>query len=88
MALWMQIALWVFAGVFGLWIMVTALRGGRPLRSLLSSAAQGMCALGLVNVLGTFTSVSLGFGWLATGAGLALGIPGVIGVLILNIIFH
>ena len=88
MTLWVQIALWLFAGVFLLWILVALLRGERPLRTLLTSAAQGMCALGLVNVLGTFTGVSIGFSWLSTGAGLILGIPGVIGVLMLNIVFR
>ena len=86
MALWLQILLWGLAGIFGVWLLVSAVRGGKPVRTLLSSATQGLCALGLVNVLGTFTGVSVGFSWLATGAGLALGIPGVIGMLLLNIV--
>lgn len=86
MPLWLQIILWALAGIFGVWLLIATLRSGRPIRSLLSSATQGLCALGLVNLLGTFTGVSLGFSWLATGAGLTLGIPGVIGVLLLNIV--
>lgn len=88
MALWLQIALLALAGIFGLWLLVAVLRSGKPIRTLLSSAMQGLCALGLVNVLGAFTGVSLGFSWLTTGAGLMLGIPGVIGMLVLNIVFR
>ncbi len=86
MALWLQIVLWALAGIFGICLLVSAVRGGKPIRTLLSSATQGLCALGLVNLLGTFTGVSIGFSWLATGAGLILGIPGVIGMLLLNVV--
>ena len=85
--MWLSISLWVLAGLLGFSVLVAAWRGGRPVRSLISSGAQGLCALGLVNLLGGFTGVSLGAGWLATGISFALGIPGVIGTLVIKAIF-
>lgn len=46
-----------------------------------------MGALCSVNVTAGMTGVSLGFGWLSGGTALFLGVPGVIGLLILNAIF-
>ncbi len=86
MAEGIQIALWSVAALFTLWLLVTAVRNGHPIRRLLSSGTQGLCAIGLVNVLGTFTGVSLGFSWLSIGIAMTLGIPGVIGLTLLDII--
>ncbi len=83
---WLRIGLIVLGCVVGLLVLVAALRSHRPLRSLLSSGVQGLCALGLVNLLGSFTQVSLGISWLSAGASFALGIPGVIGLLLLKMI--
>ena len=87
MALWMQIALWILGGSIALAVLVAAVRTGKPLRRLTASGVQGLCALGLVNVLGAFTGVSLGVSWLSAGTCLALGIPGAIGLLLLKVIF-
>lgn len=86
MAMWMQILLWVLLGVFGLWVLVAAARSGRPVRGLVTSGTQGLCALGLVNLFGTFTGVSLGVSWLAAGAAVGFGMPGVIALLVLKIL--
>ncbi len=86
--MWLTISLWVLAGLLGLFVLVAAGRSGRPVRTLLSSGAQGLCALGLVNLLGGLTGVSLGAGWMAAGVGFALGIPGVIGMLVVKAIFR
>ncbi len=85
--MWLDIALWSAAGIAGLCLMVAAIKSRRPVRSLLSSGTQGLCALGLVNLLGGLTGVSLGTGWLAVGAGFFLGIPGVIALLVLRALF-
>ena len=87
MSTWLTISLWTLAGVMGLFVLIGAARNGRPVRSLLSSGTQGLCALGLVNLLSGFTGVALGAGWLAAGVSFALGIPGVIGLLVVKAIF-
>lgn len=88
MALWMKIALGALATGICLLLLWAAARSGKPLRSLLSSGIQGLCALGLVNFSAAFTGVSLGVSWLSAGAGVLLGIPGVITLLLLKSIFQ
>ncbi len=87
MSLWLQVGLIVLAVGVGLAVLIVALRSRHPLRGLLSSGVQGLCALGLVNLLGGFTQVSLGVSWLSVGAGWLLGIPGVVSLLLLKLIF-
>lgn len=60
----------------------------KPLRRFITSAVQGLCALGLVNALGGITGVSLGFSWLIMGMSTVLGMPGVIGALTLSTIMN
>lgn len=86
MALWMQIALWILGGSIALAVLMAAVRTGKPLRRLTASGVQGLCALGLVDVLGAFTGVSLGFSWFTTGVSAVLGIPGVVCLLLLRVI--
>ena len=87
MSLWLRVALIVLASGVGLAVLVATLRSRRPVRGLLSSGMQGLCALGLVNLLGGFTQVSLGLSWLAVGSSFVLGIPGVVTLLLLRLIF-
>ena len=46
-----------------------------------------MTALLMVNVTAAFTGVSLGFGWLSGGVATLLGVPGVVGLLLMNALF-
>ncbi|MBQ1210377.1 MAG: pro-sigmaK processing inhibitor BofA family protein [Clostridia bacterium] len=62
-------------------------REGKPLRRLLSTALQGLCALAAVNVAGVFTGVTLGLGWLTGGVAMLLGLPGVAGLLLMRLLF-
>lgn len=48
---------------------------------------QGACALAAVNVTGMFTGVSLGLNLFTAGVCGALGIPGVVTLLFLRVIF-
>lgn len=63
-------------------------RTGKPVRSLAGSGIQGICALAAVNVAGAFTSVSLGLNLFSGLVCLVLGIPGVIGLLLLKLLFN
>lgn len=87
MSLWLTIGLWCLAGGMGLWLLVTMIRSGRPIRQLLGGALQGACALAAVNVTGMFTGVSLGLNLFTAGVCGALGIPGVVTLLFLRVIF-
>jgi pro-sigmaK processing inhibitor BofA len=88
MSLWLQIL--VYAVGIGLVIaVITALfRTKKPIRALVGSGAQGVCALAAVNILGTFTGVSLGLNVFTGLCCAVLGIPGVISLLVLKIIMN
>lgn len=57
------------------------------LRRWMRSGAWGLASLCAVNVSAVVTGVSLGFGWLSGGVAAVLGVPGVIGLLLLNAFF-
>ena len=82
-----KILLWCVAVIGGLGILIGAIKTKRPIRSLLGSALQGACALAAVNVTGMFTGVSLGLNLLSGIACVAAGVPGVITLLLLRLIF-
>ncbi len=88
MSLWLQILLWVIAAVIAVAVMVALFKTKRPVRSLVGSGAQGICALAAVNIAGAFTGVSIGLN-LFTGVGcIVLGIPGVVAMLVLKLIMN
>ena len=82
-----QILLWCIAIGGGIALLIGAFKTGRPVRTLLGSALQGASALAAVNVTGMFTGVSLGLNALSGIACAALGVPGVITLLLLKLIF-
>ncbi len=86
MALWLKVALSIVGGGVAVAVLATAIHTGKPLRRLLLSAVQGLCALGAVDVLGGFTGVSLGLSWFSVGVCGVLGAPGVVGLLLLKLL--
>ena len=62
-------------------------RGVQYVRNVLKSCVWGMASLLLVNLSAVFTGISLGFGWLSGGTAALLGVPGVVGLLVLNALF-
>ncbi len=82
------ILLWCVAAGVGIAVLIGAVKTGRPVRALLGSALQGASALAAVNVTGMFTGVSLGLNALSGIACAALGVPGVITLLLLKLIFE
>lgn len=56
----------------------------RWLKNAWRSARAGWGGLLLVHLLGGFTGVSLGFSWLCLGAATLLGFPGVILLVLLD----
>ena len=84
---WVQGILWTVAVLAALMILVAAGKSRRPLRGVLASGVQGLCALGAVNLFGAFAQATLGVSWLTVGTAFGLGIPGVISLLLLKLIF-
>ena len=58
----------------------------RVLKQMWCSATWGWFALVLVHILAAWTGIGLGFGWLTCGVASVLGLPGVIGLVLLNIV--
>ncbi len=86
---WWATALLASTGLgLSVFLLVALFRTGKPVRSLLGSTWHGACALAAVNVTGALTGVSLGLNWLSLVACASLGVPGVIGLLLLKLIFE
>lgn len=81
------ILLWCVAALLTVGALIGAVKTGRPIRALLGSALQGASAVAAVNVTGLFTGVSLGLNLLSGIACAAAGVPGVITLLLLQLIF-
>ncbi len=79
--------LWLLATCIAIPVAVALYKTGKPVRRLLGSGVQGLCAMAAVNIAGAFTGVSIGLNAFTGACALALGIPGIIGVLVLKMIF-
>lgn len=88
MSLWLQIAVYAVGVLIALAVLVALFKSKRPVRGLVGSGAQGICALAAVNIAGAFTGVSLGLNLLSSLCCVVLGIPGVISLLILKLIMN
>lgn len=87
MSLWLRILVGAVGVCLIAVVAVALIRSKRPVRGLIGSGAQGLCALAAVNVVGAFTGVSLGLNLLSGLSCLVLGVPGVVALLILKVIF-
>lgn len=85
--MWVTVFLWSVCGIAALCVLIAAFKTRRPIRTLLGSALQGVCSLAAVNVTGMFTGVSLGLNLLSGITCVAAGVPGVITLLLLKLIF-
>lgn len=83
---WLQIGCVAVLIVTVVAVFAAAVRSDKPLRRLLRSGMQGLGAIALVNVTAGITGVSVGFSWLTAGCGVLLGVPGVIGLVLMQII--
>ena len=69
-------------------VLIAFLRSGRFFGALFSSAVQGAVSLLAVNVAGMLTGVTVAVNPVTLTAVSILGIPGTIGLLLLNAIFQ
>lgn len=74
----------VISSVCVLWWMIKSEKGGI---SFVKSAFQGLAGMFAVNLLGMVTGVTIAVNWYSIVSIMILGLPGVIGALILNLIF-
>lgn len=88
MGLGLKIAVGTVGGVMLLAVVIALFRSGKPVRGLVGSGAQGLCALAAVNLAGAFTGVSLGLNLFTGLSCVVLGIPGVAALLFLKLIFN
>ena len=76
------------AGAAGITVLAALWRSGKSLRALLFSAVTGNLALFVVAYLGAFTGVTIAPGPISVSIATVLGIPGVILMLALRLIFR
>lgn len=88
MSLGLQILIYALGIGAALIILIALFRTQKPIRSLLGSGIQGICALAAVNVAGAFTGISLGLNLFSGLCCVVLGIPGVISLLLLKLIMN
>ncbi len=74
----------VISTVCVLWWMIKSEKGGV---SFLKSAFQGLAGMCAVNLVGMITGVTVAVNWYSIVSFIILGLPGVIGALMLNLIF-
>ena len=74
----------VISTVCVLWWMIKSEKGGI---SFVKSAFQGLAGMFAVNLVGMVTGVTIAVNWYSIAAFIILGLPGVIGALMLNLIF-
>lgn len=86
MSIGWQIVWSIIGGIAVIAVGAAAFKTGRPIRSVIGSGIQGLCALAAVNVTGAFTGVSLGLNLFSGACCVVLGIPGVIALLVEKII--
>ena len=86
----MSLGMWIAVGIVGSAVALAVIiaLSGKPIRGLVGTGAQGICALAAVNVAGAFTGVSLGLNLLSGLSCVVLGIPGVVTLLFLKLIFN
>lgn len=88
----MSLGLQIFVYALGILVVVAVgialIKSKRPVRGLLSSGIQGICALAAVNVARGFHHRFAGLQFTVRLCCLVLGIPGVITLLVLKVIFQ
>ncbi|MBE6771472.1 MAG: hypothetical protein E7547_04925 [Ruminococcaceae bacterium] len=74
----------IIAAVCVLWWMVKSEKGAT---SFALSALQGIAAMFAVNLTGLVTGVTIAVNWYTIATFIVLGLPGVIGAVVLDMIF-
>lgn len=78
---------YIAAALTALFILIALIRSGHFLRCLLFSVATGNVTLLIISYLGAFTGVALGINLFTVGTASLLGIPGVLAMLLIRLLF-
>ncbi len=76
----------VVALVFALWLVVICARSKKPIRCFLLLSILGLACIVTINLLSGFTGVKIPLNIYTVATGAILGVPGVIGLLIINVL--
>lgn len=76
-----------FATVFGLLLLRRFLKKG-GVRAFFLSAVQGAAAVFAVNLLGAVFPMGLAVNWWSLGTSVVVGLPGVVGMLVLDTVLR
>lgn len=84
----MPVANWFVVALctIGVMLLVLYARTGKMIRCTLFTAFTGAAALGMVWLLGKVTAITLALTPFTAGVSLLLGVPGVLAMLLLNMI--
>lgn len=77
---------WIAGGIVALAVLIGACMTGKPIRSLVSGALEGICALAAVNVFSVFSGVTLGVTTFSVVVCSVLGIPGTVMLLVMQVL--
>jgi pro-sigmaK processing inhibitor BofA len=68
-------------------LLVLFIKSRRPVKALVINAFSGIITLILINLTTAFTGIHIPVNWWSVSASAGLGIPGVIGLILLQMIF-
>lgn len=83
----LKISAMVVLSVTAFILLVFFIKSRKPVKSLISNAFSGIIALILINLTTNFTGIHIPVNWWSVSASAGLGIPGVIGLILVQIIF-
>ena len=86
MSLALKASLVLIIGIFSIVFLLTLVFSKNSIRSIFLCALQGLCSLFAVNLIGLTMDVSLAVNWFSLGVSALLGTPGVITMLLFNLI--
>lgn len=83
----LKISALVVLSVTALILLVLFIKSRKPMKSLILNAFSGIITLILINLTTSFTGIHIPVNWWSVTASAGLGLPGVIGLVLLQIIF-
>lgn len=86
MSIWLIASVVAVAFLALVWVLRAAVKSKKPIRTLWRSGIYGWLALGLVHLSAAWTGIGLGIGWFTGSVAFALGVPGVITLMLMNVI--
>lgn len=83
----LKISAWVILSVTAFMLLVFFIRSRKPVKSLILNAFSGISALILINLTTKFTGIHIPVNWWSVITASGLGIPGIIGLILAQVIF-